>query len=347
MAKCGCTSSVCNCVVQAGDGVTVTGAGTAANPYVIAADQADAVTVEDTTSVDMTKTGNVISSAIIRDPAATNLLTVGPNGVAVLCESVQDCVGQGFDDGLIYDDALNQYRVRLSTDPGNTTVFGTDGGVFSAPGAVVLGCGLETGPGGAIQVNEVPFATLTRRNAGNIIDAPGTTPLDAGCNLQGQGVYCDTNGELRTKPEKFADAEVVSMQEGYNPAQTIPFQTTDITLAITNPSPCYPMCGVVYLSSILYESSTGNSNPQTFYSFDIGDGSGFQEFGVRMRDTRGISSISQERTRFSAPLNICLDPGETKNIVFRVRWDQGPVAAGGSTQIIAAAREIRWFGVNI
>jgi hypothetical protein len=68
---------------------------------------------------------------------------------------------------------------------------------------------------------------------------------------------------------------------------------------------------------------------------------------VRMRDTRGIASVSQERTRFSAPLSVCLAPGQTKNIVFRVRWDQGPVVAGGSTQILAAAREIRWLGTNI
>lgn len=348
MARCGCSSSECNCQVVAGDGVTVTGNGNAGTPYVVSADPADAVTVADTNSVNMTMVGNVITSDVIRDPSATNILQIGPNGVGVECEAVQDCVGQAMGNALTYNDAANQYDVQISTDPGNTVVLGTDNGIFSAPGAIALGCGLETGVGGVIQVNEVPFATLTRRTAGDSFENDGVTvPLAGACNLNGQGVYCDTNGELRTKPEKFVETGLMSFQEGFAPAQNIPFTTSEIVLPITNPSPCYAMCGYVTLAAILYETSTGNSNPQTFFQFDLGDGLGYQEFGVRMRDTRGISSVSQERTRFAAPLNVCLDPSETKNIRFRVRWDQGPVVAAGTTQILAAAREIRYFGVNI
>lgn len=385
MASCGCTSSVCNCIVQAGDGVTVTGAGSAANPYVVSADPADVVTVADTNTVNMTKTGNVITSDVIVDPVAGNTLVAGPAGLSVPCESIQDCVGNAFGPGLLYDDAGNQFRARISSDAGNTVVFGGDSGLYSAPGAfscaslatcpinslsdvdtvttppaanqlmrfdgtnwvpLPVGCGLTVTAAG-INLDTTAFATLTRRNAGDLVDLPGTTPLAAGCNLEGQPLYCDTAGNLRTKPEKFADAEASAINEGYTPPETIPFQTSTISTTITNPSPCYAMCGIVYLSAILYESSTGNSNPQTFFSFDLDNGGGFSEFGVRMRDTRGIGSVSQERTRFSSPLSVCLDPGETKTIQFRVRWDQGPVAAGGTTQILAAAREIRWLGVNI
>lgn len=347
MGRCGCASDECNCSVVAGDGVTVTGNGKSGTPYVVSADPADQVTVSDTNSVNMTKTGNDIHSDVIRDPSATNILQIGPNGVGVECEAVQDCVGQAMGPGTIYDDAANQYRVRISTDPSNTIVFGTDQGLFSAPGAIVLGCGLETGVGGSIKVNDVPFATFTRRTAGDSFDDGGSVAMLAACNLQGQGVYCDSNGELRTKPEKFVKTGLQSFQEGYSPAQTIPFTTSEITLPITNPSSCYAMCGFVSLAAILYETSTAASNPETFFQFDLGDGLGYQEFGVRMRDTRGFASVTQERTRFAAPLNLCLDPGETKTVRFRVRWGQGPVVGAGSTQIIAAAREIRFVGQNI
>lgn len=385
--RCGCANDTCNCLVEAGDGITVTGNGQTGSPYVVSADPTDAITVSDTNSVDMTKSGNNIRADVIRDPSPTNILTIGPNGVGVECEAVQDCVGAAMNAGcgLTYDDATNTASAEISPTAGNTIVCLPDG-LFSAPGAFScdslaacsvnalndvdtvtdppdngdlfiwngtqwvprpVGCGLTSGPTGLV-LDLTDFATLTRRTANDNIDIPGGSAALAGaCNLQGQPIYCDTAGNLRTKPEKFADSEVSAINEGYSPANSIPFTTSTITATLVNPSSCYAMCGIVYLSAILQETSTGNSNPETFFQFDLGDGAGFQEFGVRMRDTRGISSVSQERTRFSAPLSLCLDPGETKNVQFRVRWAQGPVVAGGTTQIIAAAREIRWFGVNI
>lgn len=38
MARCGCGGGLCNCSVQAGENVTLSGSGSAANPYVISAD---------------------------------------------------------------------------------------------------------------------------------------------------------------------------------------------------------------------------------------------------------------------------------------------------------------------
>lgn len=334
--------------MQAGDGTTVTGAGTMANPYIVSADPADVVTVADTPTVNMTKTGNVITSDVIVAPIPNQqLLEATPTGLAVTCERVQDCVGEGFDDGLIYDDVANQFRARLSTDPGNTTVFGTDGGLFSAPGAVVLGCGLETGVGGAIQANGVDFSTFTRSSCNDNGGIAPQVALDPACNLQGQGVYCDTNGELRTKPEKFTVATpIASINEALGPA-TIPFTSSIIQGTITNPSSCYCLCGYVSFAAISYLSSTGNANPEESFQFDLGGGGGFTGFGVWMRDTRGVSSVSQDRHRFFASLNLCLDPGETKNIQFRVDWTLGPVHAGGTSQVLASAREIRFFGTNL
>lgn len=384
MAKCGCTSSVCNCVVQAGDGVTVTGAGTAANPYVVAADPADVVTVADTNTVNMTKAGNVITSDVIVDPVAGELITSGPAGLAVTCEAVQDCVGNAFGPGLLYDDAGNQFRARISSDPGNTVMFGGDNGLFSAPGAFSCAslatcsidslsdvntttdppnngellvwnganwvprpveCGLTSDASG-LSLNTTPYNTLTRHTCADGGDLDPTTPL--GCvDTNGQAIYCDSVGTLRTKPEKYTVSRLVAgINEALGPA-TIPFTSSVISGTITNPSPCYCMCGYVSMASISYLSSTANANPEESFQFDLDNGGGFTGFGVWARDTRGVTSLSQDRHRFFASLNICLDPGETKTIQFRVAWTLGPVHAGGTSQVIAAAREIRFFGVNV
>lgn len=59
--NCNCAGSTCGCKVIAGTGVTVSGTGTAADPYVItnsASNLADALQVTDSVTVDMVKTGS-------------------------------------------------------------------------------------------------------------------------------------------------------------------------------------------------------------------------------------------------------------------------------------------------
>jgi hypothetical protein len=62
MAKgCNCAGSSCGCLLTAGGGITITGIGTAANPFVISAvapDLADIFTIDDTLSVNMTLLGS-------------------------------------------------------------------------------------------------------------------------------------------------------------------------------------------------------------------------------------------------------------------------------------------------
>jgi hypothetical protein len=59
--NCNCAGSTCGCLVTAGNGITVTGTGTAADPFIIvnsAANLAQALTVTDTVTLDMVKTGS-------------------------------------------------------------------------------------------------------------------------------------------------------------------------------------------------------------------------------------------------------------------------------------------------
>ncbi|MFF0092671.1 hypothetical protein ACFYSF_22295 [Streptomyces canus] len=106
-------------VVQAGDtptaNNTVTGTGSAADPYIVSTD-------------------------VIVDPAppagGTNLLQSGPDGLYVECADVRTCFSAG--DGAAYDPATGEISARVSADAGNTTVIGTDGGLYTPAGTTAL-----------------------------------------------------------------------------------------------------------------------------------------------------------------------------------------------------------------
>jgi hypothetical protein len=352
---CGC-NEICNCVVQGGPGVTVGGTGSPGDPYVINVGSAEStsLTVTDTNSVDLTLTGTGtaldpfdIEAAVIRDPEPNNLLAIGPNGLDVPCEAVQDCVGQGFTDGLQYDDAANQFKVRLSTDPGNITTLGTDDGVFTPSAPVTLGCGLELGGSGEIQVNVQDFGTLTRRNCDDDSDEPGTTPLP-GPDTAGQAVYCGADGNLRTMPEKFTETGIAGIDEAHVPAVTeLPFTTGAIQLSVTNPSNQYCMCGYVTFALIAAVSGAPGTVIQINHELDMGDGI-FIPATAYTLDNRGKNAIAGSGNfRMALPIPVCLDPGEVKVIRHRVTYLRESGDNGGAVTITATAREIYFVGTNL
>lgn len=98
MAKCGCASSRCNCVVQGGTGIEVTGSGSVESPYRITAADASNIIVHDTTTVDMSVGGDGssgtpwnLSGEVKVDPAAGNILTITEDGLMVACADVAEC----------------------------------------------------------------------------------------------------------------------------------------------------------------------------------------------------------------------------------------------------------------
>jgi len=62
MARCRCTETVCSCVLAAGDGISIAGTGTQSSPWIITAlpRATDTVDVQDTLSLDLTRTGRGI-----------------------------------------------------------------------------------------------------------------------------------------------------------------------------------------------------------------------------------------------------------------------------------------------
>ncbi|MFJ6565594.1 hypothetical protein ACIQMV_38295 [Streptomyces sp. NPDC091412] len=141
MAKC-CTSPGCKCTVTAGPGVTVDGNGSPSLPYIVSAEgggtTALAVTDSETINFDLTGTGTPgdpyeITGSVILDPAppggGSNLLNEGPDGLFVECADVRTCFSAT--DGATYDPASGEIGAKVSTDAGNQTTIGGDGGLYT------------------------------------------------------------------------------------------------------------------------------------------------------------------------------------------------------------------------
>lgn len=303
MARCGCASATCSCVLADGVNTTTSGDGSQATPYT----------------------------------------------VNVSCEAIQDCVGAAMNAGcgLTYDDAANTMGVELSAQGGNTLQCLPDG-LFSTPGAVAIGCGLTTDGGGNIVVNTAgAFGDLTRRNCNDTADSGGTTPLDPACELEGMPVYCDINGDLRTKPEKFTEVAAAAINEAVA-VNVLPFTTSSIQIAVTNPSDCYCMCGWLIFSVIPAISGAPGTVIQIAHEIDLGVGLGFSAVSAYVMDNRGkTANAGGGNYRMAVQLNECLDPGETKTFIHRVAFTRFTGDNGGAVSITAIARDIRYVGTNL
>ncbi|KQW11415.1 hypothetical protein [Streptomyces sp. Root369] len=193
MAKC-CGPSPCNCRVVAGTGTTVTGNGSAANPYTVNAGGAGttALTVTDTPTVDLTLAGTgaagdpyAVSAAVILDPTppqgGTNLIGTGPEGLFVECADVRTCFTAG--DGIDYDQTTGEIAADISGDAGNQTTIGTDGGIYTAAAATAL----EAADTQTVDVTVTGTGTAADpfQVAADVILDP--TPPQGGTNLIGSG----------------------------------------------------------------------------------------------------------------------------------------------------------------
>lgn len=278
----------------AGTGTTVTGTGSVGDPYVInaAAGTGTVIQANDTATVDHTLTGAgtagnpyILTSAVKISPVAGNVVTTDANGLLVTCESIQDCVGAAFDDGLIYDDVANQMRVRISADAGNTTVIGSDGGVYSTGGGGGGGLAFVSTAdtpcidltGNGVAGTPLSAAPILNAAAGNLLTCTATglrAALSVGaCGLTGTGaaasplavnvgvwpypcsvdtfggvVVCDATGRLRSEPRGQASFFSFTEARAYADV-TVPagFDQPGDTFATAtaNPDTCRPALCVV------------------------------------------------------------------------------------------------------
>lgn len=244
MARCGC-NSICACLVTALDtpsvDVTVTGTGSAAQPYVVSAAvlySADAgnlahagsdggiftgpPTVADTETIDLTLgPDGTISAQAILSGEPNNCLIVQPDGLFSPCLDGSETIVQG--------------------DGSTALVVGTgtavDPYVVSSLAAVPpLGCGLEVDGGGFLQVNVEDAANWAY---------PCT--IDAGAEI-----FCGPDGQLYGLPDHTSTGSAVfgSVFSGtitlaqwdniHGVSGDIPIGAAN-AITLTNPSTCRSM----------------------------------------------------------------------------------------------------------
>lgn len=168
MPRCDCSGGQCSCVVLAGSGTTVTGAGSSSNPYIISADPAipARLRVVDTATVDLSAVGNGTED----DP-----LVLSANATVSL------------------DDLTNVTAPNPAS--GDTISWNGQEWVTGPPPVVPAGA-VNVGPGlvgnGSV---ETPVAAA-------VSGVWGTPPLDVygSDSTIGLAIYVDANGQLRADP---------------------------------------------------------------------------------------------------------------------------------------------------
>ncbi|MEV6738721.1 hypothetical protein AB0N14_18020 [Streptomyces sp. NPDC051104] len=198
MSKC-CGVSPCNCRVTAGTGTTVTGNGSAANPYIISATggsgtTALAVTDSETIDFDLTGTGTAgdpyeITGSAILDPTppggGSNLLQSGPEGLFVECADVRTCFSAT--DGATYDPATGEIGAKVSTDAGNQVKIGTDGGLYAPPASSSAPTVVQAGDTDTIDATVSGTGTAADPYVVSGAVRLDPTPPQGGSNLIGTG----------------------------------------------------------------------------------------------------------------------------------------------------------------
>src|SRR6188768_607134 len=151
MARCACGGTSCNCSLRAGPGITVSGTGSAANPFVVSAEPTTCTAIRACISAGSGASFNAATGVVSARPSTDpgNLLSFGTDTglyVTTDCTAVRACLTEG--DGVDYDPVAGVIAARPSTDAGNVLTMGGDGGLYVPAGAatVVTGCGL-TGDG--------------------------------------------------------------------------------------------------------------------------------------------------------------------------------------------------------
>lgn len=244
--------------------------------------------------------------------------------------------------------------VKKSGAAGNVLVINPDGLYVPPPGPAVLpppGCGLQL-TAGAYSAKTHPFTDLTREQCNDRDDTETSVPLAAGCELEGTLVYCDSQGFLRTAPEKHTQVVQATSNEGFAPGISIvglaPTQVGNtISVSVPNPSDCYCLCGYVTFAFIEAMSATPGSFSFIYHEVDYGDGLGFIPTTGFTWDKRNVPGMEARNDRIDASLPICLDPGETKMLQYRVMARRFAGDAGGTVTITALAKDIRFVGSNV
>lgn len=194
MARCGCSGAACNCVLVAGTDVTISGAGTAASPYIISS-SAPTLTFTNTNTVDLVRVGDDVTATVNLDPAAGNLITANVDGLRLDCDDVTGCLATVLN-------VVDTPSLDLSL-----TGTGTAADPWFLSG--IANAGVPTTVANTNSVNLTQVAGLITADvnisgaAGNILQSPVAAggllaDIIVDCTLQGEGTAASPLGSKPT-----------------------------------------------------------------------------------------------------------------------------------------------------
>lgn len=169
MAKSCCGQGTCSCLIQAGDGIIVTGSGSDTDPYMIELDTSTfspTLSVEDTPTVNLT----LLGTGTPADPYSLR----ADSALRVMDLTDVDPIAPNAGDVLSWN--IGEQKWKAAPAPANPSgSVNTTGGIAG------------TGAAGT------PILL-------NVSGAWGTAPLTGVNDLSGLVVYVDSNGQVRAQP---------------------------------------------------------------------------------------------------------------------------------------------------
>lgn len=317
MARCGCGgSNRCNCIVTAGTNTTVSGTGSAANPYVISSTGGGAVTCDQVRPCLSAGPGaaydpatGVISARLSGD-AGNNLALGGDQGLyvpavggATIIVTDSDCIALSGDGSA--GSPLTAQPV-VDPAPGNLLQCGPSG-LLVAGSVVATACGL-TGNGSA----GTPLAAA-------VSAWPYPCPVDANAGR----VYCDSAGNLRSEPRARYQYFTTTLNENYAnlpvPAAGPPGTLiTTRELVVTNPDTCHDAIAITSVE-VDVDSTSRPGQAAYFVSNDE----------MYRFENRGSAAVTDVHTQTVKVLgNTVIPAGGSVTVQAPINLGQG---AGGAT----------------
>lgn len=217
--------------------------------------------------------------------------------------------------------------------------------------AVCIGCGLTTDNTGKLIIATSGSWPLPTDHHSACCATTRDDNTTAGADTLGGLVYCASDGKLRTYPRQHIVSTFASHADSYSSSAGNVENTHDtsvLQLALTNPSAALGMCGMVWFTAFHEVTWLADSSFSIVFKCDTGDGSGYDDIGVRSPDGSGNGATKTEIWRPTVPLNVCLDPGQTKTMRFIVETHKASGASGPNVVTVnESAREIRALLMNI
>jgi hypothetical protein len=240
--------------------------------------------------------------------AGTNVAVSGSGSAAnpyvissqVPCADVRACLSAG--PGINLDQGTGQISADLSGQAGNNLIIGADGGLLvpTAGGQVLTGCGL-TGNGAA--------ATPVKANT-------QTWPYGCSVDTFGGGVYCDSQGRLRSEPRGRISFTSYGESRDYADVAVPAAQNTVLdtfTVNVTNPDTCRPALviterevDVVMVLPAGAAAATGQGGDEMFYLKNTGSSS---MVGVHSQSCKVISDTASLAPGGTMPISLSATAG--------------------------------------